>query len=136
MFAASRLTEAFFRGGAARANSVGRGVHHGFLISAACALWLGGAGVAYGGPCTEQIARLEAQIKRMPPGLQTGPTFSQTLGAQLHQQPTPRDVEHAESVAKEATQVALESAKKADAAGNADECHASLTKARQLYGLD
>lgn len=132
----SRLTDRFFSFGAARARSAERAVSGGLLICTASALWLGGAAVAYGGPCTAQIARVEQRIKQMPAGPQAGPTWSQTLGAQLHNQPTPRDVEHAKSVAKEQAQAALDSARQADADGNADACNAALTKVRRLYGID
>jgi len=123
----------FFRTLALPRRVTGRVVHGGFLICGASAVLLYSFGVARSGPCTAQIAQLERQIKQMP---QTGPTWSQTLGAQLHKQPTPRDVEHAESVAVKQAGEALDRAKQADAAGNADECNAALTRARRLYDLN
>lgn len=97
---------------------------------------LAGAGIAYSGPCTAQIAALEQQIKSTPPGPESGPTFSQTLGAQLHRQPTPLDVEHAEHVANKDADAALDAAKKADAQGDAAVCNANLTRARELYNIN
>ena len=97
---------------------------------------LAGSGVAHGGPCTAQIAALEQQIRVSPPGPKSGPTFSQTLGAQLHRQPTPQDVEHAEQIGRKQADATLNAARKADAAGNAALCDAALTTAKRLYDID
>jgi hypothetical protein len=102
----------------------------------ACTALLFGAGLAHSGPCTAQIAAVEQQIKSTPPGPQSGPTFPQTLGAQLHQQPTPLDVEHAERVANKDGEAALNAAKKADAEGDAAVCNANLARAKHLYDID
>jgi len=117
-------------------SSRGRWILQGLFIGTAGAALLAGSGVARSGPCTEQIAALEQQIKVAPPGPKSGPTFSQTLGAQLHHQPTPRDVEHAEHVANKDAAAALKSARKADAAGDAAGCNAALERARRLYDID
>ncbi len=106
-----------------------------FLGTATVAL-LAGSSVAHSGPCTAQIAALEQQISATPVGPKSGPTFSQTLGAQLHRQPTPRDVEHAEHVANAQADAALDRARKADAAGDAAGCDAALEEAKRLYDID
>jgi hypothetical protein len=106
-----------------------------FACTAAAAL-LAGVDVAYGGPCTAQIAALQQQIKVLPPGPETGPTFSQTLGAQLHRQPTPGDVEHAQKVGRKEADAALKAAQDADAADNASACNAALKEAKRLYDID
>jgi hypothetical protein len=90
---------------------------------------------AQSGPCTEEIAQLERQVANIAPGTQTGPTAPQSIGAQLHRQPTPGSIQQAERVANKDADAALAPAKKADAAGNAAECNAVLQKARELYGL-
>lgn len=108
---------------------------YGLVICAAGSALLAGSGIAFGGPCTAEIAALEQQIKKLPPGPKSEPSYSQTLGAQLHYQPTPRDVAHAQSVARQDADAALESAKKADAEDKAEACHAALKKAKLLYGL-
>jgi hypothetical protein len=104
-----------------------------FIVGAAL---LFGAGIAHSGPCTAQIAAIEQQIKAAPPGPQSGPTFPQTLGAQLHEQPTPLDVQHAERVANKDGEAALDAAKKADAEGDAAVCNANLARAKHLYDID
>jgi hypothetical protein len=136
MTSSGRWSDELFRTTAVRPRPPRRAIQRGLLACAAGAALLCGAGAAYGGPCTAQIARLVRQIKHTPPGPQTGPTFPQTLGAQLHKQPTPRDVAHAEHAAKSDVEFAIDDAKKADAEGNADACNAALTRARQLYGID
>lgn len=107
----------------------------GLFVCAAVAASVAGVGAAYSGPCTAQIAALEQQIKAAPAGPQTGPTFSQTLGAQLHHQPTPEDVAHAQRVGSKEADAALKAAHNADDAGNASACSAALEQARRLYDL-
>ncbi|MGC1778773.1 MAG: hypothetical protein WBB34_12550 [Xanthobacteraceae bacterium] len=97
---------------------------------------LASRGAASAGPCTDQIAALEQQIKALPAGPKTGPTFSQSLGAQLHQQPTPEDVAHAQKAGRKEADAALKAAHKADEAGNASACSAALEEARRLYDIE
>jgi hypothetical protein len=98
------------------------------------------AGPAWSGPCTAQIAQLEQQIKlaTVDPTAEpeVGPTAPQTVGAQLHHQPTPGSVRHAEHVANADADAALDRARKADAAGNADACHKAVGEASRLYGIE
>ncbi|MFZ0524258.1 MAG: hypothetical protein WAM40_01355, partial [Xanthobacteraceae bacterium] len=72
----------------------------GLLFATVAAALLVSAGVAHSGPCTAQIAALDQQVHASPPGPKSGPTFSQTLGAQLHHQPTPEDVEQAQQTGR------------------------------------
>jgi len=117
----------------------GKFVNNGFarsvFVCTASAALLASPGVAHSGPCTTQIAALEQQIDAATPGPKSGPTFSQTLGAQLHYQPTPRDVEHAEQVANTRARAALDRARQADAAGDAAGCNAALIEAKRLYDI-
>jgi hypothetical protein len=110
-----------------------RGVLLMFTMSAAL---LCGNGVAHSGPCTAQIALLEHQIMDDAPGPDSGPTAPQALGAQLHRQPTPGSVEHAEHVANKDGDAAIARAKKANAAGNAAGCNQALVEARRLYEIN
>ena len=67
---------------------------------------------------------------------QTGPSApQQSVGAQLHRQPTPGSVQSAEGVSTRDADDALASAKQADAAGKGADCNAALEKARDLYGI-
>jgi hypothetical protein len=103
------------------------------LISFTCAALLVHAGAAMSGPCTEKIAELEQQIGQTAPGPESGPAAPQTVGAQLHHQPTPGAIEHAESSANKDADAALDRARKADADGSAVACNKALSDARQLY---
>jgi len=102
------------------------------------ALW-GGCLVAQAGPCTAQIAQLEQQIRRIQatasPGGAGEPSGQQTVGAQLHHQPTPNSVESAQRQANAEGQAALDHARRADAAGDAPACAKALSDARALYGV-
>lgn len=123
MSSLTRSTKGFPGGTAAR----------GLIFCVASVALLAGPDVAFGGPCTAAIAALEQEIGARPAGPGASPTFSQTLGAQLHYQPTPRDVAHAQEVAREQLAAALEKARKADAAGEREACFAAVDRARHLY---
>lgn len=105
------------------------------FIGTTSAALLFGAGVAHSGPCTARIAQLEQQIS-VAPAPETGPTAPQTVGAQLHRQPTPGTVERAQRVANKDADAALDRAREADAADNADGCNAAISEAMRLYGID
>jgi hypothetical protein len=95
-----------------------------------------GANTAHAGPCTAQISAIEQQIRRTPPGPETGPTAPQSVDAQLHHQPTPGDVSHAEHVANKDADAALDRARTADIAGDAAGCKAAVDEAKRLYDID
>jgi hypothetical protein len=101
---------------------------------------VGGAVSSQAGPCTAQIAAVEQQIDvsavAPPPSGAGEPSAAQTVGAQLHHQPTPGTVQNAEHKANADGDAALERARKADAAGNAEDCIEALREARHLYGID
>jgi hypothetical protein len=101
---------------------------------------LGSAEVAYAGPCTAQIAQVEQKIRELqassPPGGAGEPSLPQSVGAQLHHQPTARSVEGAESKANAEGAAALDRARRADAAGDANACANALQDAKDLYGID
>jgi len=98
--------------------------------------FVGGVDAAQAGPCTTQIAEVERYLARLAPGPASGPTAPQSVGAQLHHQPTPGSVQGAESKAREMADAALERARKADAEGNVSACEKALAEAKELYGLE
>ena len=100
------------------------------------AFLVAGAVNAQAGPCTTQIAEVERSIQRAAPAPDAGPTLSQSVGAQLHHQPTPSSVEGAESKARIDGLAALDRARKADAAGDAAACASALQDAKFIYGLE
>jgi hypothetical protein len=91
--------------------------------------------VALGGPCTAQIAQLEQQVATSIRGPQSSPTDAQSVGAQLHHQPTPGSVALAEQAADEDGVAAIDHAKRADAAGDAASCNQAVTEARRVYAI-
>jgi hypothetical protein len=115
-------------------------VNRSWIVALACAALLAGAAAAQAGPCTKQISGLEQRIRQLqanpsPSGAGL-PSASQTVGAQLHHQPTPGSVENAQSKANADADAALARARKADDAGDAAACAAALDEAKRLYGID
>jgi hypothetical protein len=110
------------------------------VLMLAVAALMGGVASSQAGPCSTQIAQVEQQVSALqaaPPASGAGePTAPQTLGAQLHHQPTPGSVEHGEHIANADADAALDRARKADAENNADDCEEALRRARHLYGID
>jgi hypothetical protein len=105
-------------------------------LGALCSLILVLAPAAHAGPCTTQINSLDQQIKLTASNPEVGPSGTQTVGAQLHHQPTPATVQHAETVANADADAALDRARKADTAGDASGCQKALVEARRLYGFE
>ncbi len=111
------------------------------LTASAALLW--GQAVAFAGPCTEQIAQLQAQVAASAPaplsapvaGVESGATDTQSVGAQLHHQPTPGSVAQAEHPANADGTAALDRARKADAAGDAAGCNQAAAEARRIYAI-
>lgn len=105
----------------------------------AAVTFIGAASTAQAGPCTTQISQVEQRIRQAqaasPPGGAGEPSAPQSVGAQLHHQPTPGSVQSAEHKARVDSEAALNRARKADAAGNASACAKALTEARALYGI-
>jgi hypothetical protein len=105
----------------------------------AIAASLADAGSCYASPCTAHIAQVEQQIAQSQanPALQGAgtPSAPQTLGAQLHHQPTPGSVQSGENVASADAAAALERARKADGAGDAAACAKAVNEAKEIYGI-
>ncbi len=110
------------------------------IMALAGAALLAGVAAAQAGPCTKQIAEVEQQIQQLQATPSTSgagqPSAQQTVGAQLHHQPTPGSIESAQGKASADASAALGRARKADAAGDATACAAALGEAKRLYGLD
>jgi hypothetical protein len=106
------------------------------MLAALCAALILIAGPAEAGPCTAQIAQLHGQLSALRPNSATGPIAMQSVGAQLHRQPTPEAIRHAETVANFNADAALDRAQKADQEGDASACMEGLRQARRLYGVD
>jgi hypothetical protein len=93
-------------------------------------------GPSLAGPCTAEIAQVQAAVDaRIEAIAGAGPMGSQSVGAQLHRQPTPGSMAQAEGrlgegPVGERAVAALAQARQADAAGDADGCRRALAEAR------
>lgn len=90
---------------------------------------------AQAGPCTADISQLETQVKASASNPVAGPAEAQSVGAQLHHQPTPGEVQSAQTRANADADAALDRARKSDDQGDAGGCQEALRQARSLYGL-
>jgi|ERR1700722_14676109 hypothetical protein len=101
---------------------------------------VGGSVAAQAGPCSTQISQVEREIARLQatsrPGGAGEPSAAQSVGAQLHHQPTPGSVQSAEHMAMADGDAALERARKANAEGNAAACNKALAEAKAIYGIE
>lgn len=109
------------------------------FVFAAVAI-IGGGAAAQAGPCTTQISQIEQKIRAAQaaprPGGAGDASAPQSVGAQLHHQPTPNSVQSAERTANADGEAALARARNADAAGNAPACAKALAEAKALYGIE
>jgi hypothetical protein len=101
---------------------------------------IGGGMAAQAGPCANQISQVEQAIQRAQakskPGGAGEPSAAQSVGAQLHHQPTPGSVQSAEHVAIADGDAALQRARKADVEGDAAACMRALAEAKAIYGVE
>jgi hypothetical protein len=104
-----------------------------FMISAVAS---GLPEFAYAGACGEEVAKLQTFVKETKDSAFEGATESQTVGAQLHHQPTAASLARAENEANGQVENTLKEAKARDADGNETECMTLMTKARMLLGLE
>lgn len=89
---------------------------------------------AHAGPCTSDIARFEAAVRRSAGNPDAGPFARQSVGAQLGHQPTPGSVKRAETQAQGTFAAALARAKRLDARGDRS-CARALNAAKRMYNL-
>jgi hypothetical protein len=94
---------------------------------------------AHAGSCAKDIERMQMKLDaRLNALAAAGPSAKQSLGAQLHRQPTPRSVAGAEHRLGEVSSStmakvgdAMTRARKADAAGDESACQRALTDVEQ-----
>ena len=94
------------------------------------------------GPCSKGIARTQAIIdSKLNLLAETSPSASQSTGAQLHRQPTPRSMAETEiklgilsPAVLEKIEDAMARARKADIAGDANACEQALSEVLRAIG--
>jgi hypothetical protein len=101
---------------------------------------IAGSAASYAGPCTTQISQVEQRIRAAQANAQPGgagdASAPQSVGAQLHHQPTPGSVQSAERMANADGEAALARARNADAAGDVKACSKALMEAQAIYGIE
>ena len=110
------------------------------------ALMLGAAALvtsaAHAGPCADELYKAQDAInQRLYAAAARGKTGGQSVGAQLHRQPTPGSIAAAEGklgdlsdADAEAVQNDMQAARKADAAGDKASCEKALADVRRILG--
>ena len=73
-------------------------------------------------PCSDEIAKLEQAIQQDGNDPAAVPTGRQSVGAQLHHQPTPQSVQRAEAAPNTELNDIVKRAKVLDAEGKTKEC--------------
>ena len=105
-------------------------------MTLAVGLLLGsGTILARAGPCGEEIERLETVSRGSASNPDIGPTARQTLGAQLHYEPTPDSVARAEQGAEARVDAVLARARAFDQEGSHSECMSAVEEAKLLLDL-
>jgi hypothetical protein len=110
--------------------------HRGVLVFGAF-LSFSSVGPGLAGPCTQDIVRVQAQVDaRIDAIAGAGRTGAESVGAQLHRQPTPSSLATAEQRLGEgrsmdAAVAALARARVADDAGNKAACDQALAEAQK-----
>jgi hypothetical protein len=94
-----------------------------------------GAKSADAGPCTQAIAKFEKAVRQSAGEPDAGPYARQSIGAQLHHEPTPASIERAQARARATFNATLTRAKRRDARGDRAGCMRALTKAEDMYDL-
>jgi hypothetical protein len=95
----------------------------------------GAVAPAIAGPCGEEIARIEPLARGGDSAPNVGPTSRQSVGAQLHHQPTRQSVEQAEKRANTKVLDVLDRAKALDREGKEEDCMKTVQEAKDLLGL-
>jgi hypothetical protein len=110
------------------------------IVAFAAITLIAGSAASYAGPCTTQITQVEQRIRaaaaKSGPGGAGDASATQSVGAQLHHQPTPNSVQGAERMANADGEAALARARNADAAGDASACTKALMEAQAIYGIE
>jgi hypothetical protein len=91
---------------------------------------------ANAGPCSNDIARLEAAVHQSANIPGAGPAAPQSIGAQLDRQPTPGSIRRAGQRAQAAFEATLARSKRLDSRGDRAGCEKALLDAKRKYELN
>jgi hypothetical protein len=98
-----------------------------------CALLCIDVPVAHAGPCSEDIAKFEAEKHESAGNPGAGLTAPQSIGAQLDRQPTPASVQRAQARLKSKFAASMARARRLDARGDRAGCMRALSAAERIY---
>jgi len=95
---------------------------------------------AQAGPCTKDIVSMQARIDaHLGKAAAAGPTADQSVGAQMHRQPTPNSIANAERKLGDLSpttivkvNAAMDRAQKADVAGDEKGCRQALAEVARI----
>lgn len=88
------------------------------------------------GPCSEEIVRLEKVADQNKVEAFEGPSERQTVGAQLHHQPTPGSVAEAQTKAVDKVDALLKRAKSLDSEDKEADCMSQINEAKLLLNIE
>lgn len=98
---------------------------------------------AHAGPCTDELYQADVAInQRLAAAAEQGKSAAQSLGAQLHRQPTPGSIASAEGklgdlsdADVDAIEKDMDAARKADSAGDKAGCDKALADVHRILGV-
>jgi hypothetical protein len=93
------------------------------------------AAAAEAGPCSQDIAPFETDIRQSAGNPYAGLTATQTIGAQLEWQPTPESLKLAKERLQSKFSALMARAKRLDAKGDGSGCTRALSEAKRMYIL-
>ncbi len=97
---------------------------------------------AQAGPCSKDIDRMQARVDaHLGQAAAAGPSAKQSVGAQMHREPTPNSIANAERKLGDLSpativkvNAAMDRAQKADKAGDAQGCRKALAQVARIIG--
>jgi hypothetical protein len=98
-----------------------------------CALLCINVPIAQAGPCSDDIAKFEAEIRQSAGNPNAGLTAAQSIGAQLDEQPTPDSLKQARERLHSKFSATMARARRLDAKGDRAGCTRALSAAKRMY---
>jgi hypothetical protein len=91
--------------------------------------------IAQAGPCSEDIAKFETDIRQSAGNPNAGLTAPQSIDAQLNHQPTPDSLKQARQRLQSKFSATMARARQLDAKGDREGCTRALSAAKRMYIL-
>ena len=112
------------------------------LVMACAAVFAALMSVSHAGPCSQRIARVQAQFDaKLQANAAAGPSARESVAATMNRQPTPESIAAAEAKLGEIPQATVEAveagiarARDADRTGDESTCEQALTDVQRILG--